>query len=53
MKTVIGNVITVQDPSPELKQYAKEHLELPNPDYVKKQRMGFWTGRTPKTLPST
>lgn len=50
MKTIIGNVITVQNPSPELKQYAKEHLELPNPDYVKKQRMGFWTGRTPKTL---
>lgn len=50
MLTTVGNVITVLDPSPELKQYVKDQLELPNPDYVKKERMGFWTGRTPKVL---
>ena len=43
-------MIYVEDPSPELRQYAKDLLELPNPDYIKKERMGFWTGRTPKTL---
>lgn len=43
-------MIRVEDPSPELKQYVKDQLELPNPDYVKKERMGFWTGRTPKVL---
>ena len=50
MTTIIGNVITVRDPTPELRQYVKDQLELPNPEYVKKERMGFWTGRTPKTL---
>lgn len=50
MRTVISNMIRVEDPSPELKQYVKDQLELPNPDYVKKERMGFWTGRTPKVL---
>lgn len=50
MLTTIGNVITVWDPSPELRKYVKDQLELPNPDYVKKERMGFWTGRTPKVL---
>lgn len=50
MKTVIFNVIRIADPTDELKQYVKENLELPNPEYEKKQRMGFWTGRTPKKL---
>ena len=30
--------------------YAKTNLTLPNPDYVKKARMGFWLGSTPKTV---
>lgn len=50
MRTVISNMIRVEEPSSELKQYVKDQLELPNPDYVKKERMGFWTGRTPKVL---
>lgn len=50
MKTIISNMIRVEEPSAELKQYVKDQLELPNPDYIKKERMGFWTGRTPKTL---
>lgn len=50
MKTTISNMIYVEDPSPILKMYVKDRLELPNPDYVKKERMGFWTGRTPKVL---
>ena len=50
MKTTISNMLYVEDPSPVLKVYVKDHLELPNPDYVKKERMGFWTGRTPKVL---
>lgn len=50
MRTTIGHVMTIYDPGPELRQYVKDQLELPNPEYVKKERMGFWTGRTPKTL---
>ena len=43
-------MISIEDPTPELKQYVKDNLELPNPEYEKKLRMGFWTGRTPKKL---
>lgn len=30
--------------------YAKTNLTLPNPDFTKKTRMGFWVGNTPKTM---
>ena len=30
--------------------YAKKNLVLPNPEYTKKKRMGFWLGGTPSTL---
>ena len=35
---------------PLIEKWCKENLVLPNPDYVKKARMGFWLGNTPKTL---
>lgn len=50
MKTRIANRIYIEDPTPEIKQWAKENLEMPNPEYTKKERMGLWLGRTPKTL---
>lgn len=46
----ISNRIYVENPSREVVDWAKENLEMPNPEYEKKQRMGFWVGRTPKTL---
>ena len=49
MKTTISNMIMVEDPSEAVREYAKT-LRLPNPEYEKKQRMGFWTGRTPKEI---
>ena len=50
MNTVIANRIWVEEPSDEVVAWAKENLEFPNPEYIKKERMGFWLGRTPKTL---
>ena len=50
MNTKIANRIYIEDPSDEIKAWVKENLCFPNPDFVKKQRMGFWTGRTPKEL---
>ena len=50
MNVVISNRIYVRDPTDEVKSWAKENLAFANPDYEKKQRMGFWTGRTPKEL---
>ena len=50
MNTTIANRIYIHDPTPEVKTWAKEHLAFPNPEYAKKERMGFWLGRTPKEL---
>lgn len=50
MTTTIANRIYIDDPSKEVQDWAKENLKFPNPEYEKKQRMGFWTGRTPKEL---
>lgn len=50
MTTIIGNRITVEDPSAEMREWVKENLEFPNPEYEKKLRMGFWTGNVPKKL---
>lgn len=50
MNTRIANRIYIEDPSEEVQEWVKENLKFPNPEYVKKERMGFWTGRTPKEL---
>ena len=50
MNTVISNRIYITDPSDEITAWAKENLKFPNPEYEKKQRMGFWVGRTPKEI---
>lgn len=50
MNTTIANRIFVEEPTDELVKWVKENLKFPNPEYEKKQRMGFWTGRTPREL---
>ena len=50
MNTTIKNRIYIEDPSIEITRWAKENLKFPNPDFEKKQRMGFWTGKTPREL---
>ena len=50
MYAKISNEITIFDPTPEVVNWVKKHLEFSNPNYIKKQRMGFWVGGTPKTL---
>ena len=50
MNTKIANRIYIEDPSDELVAWVKENLKFPNPEFVKKERMGFWTGRTPREL---
>lgn len=46
----VSNVITIYDPTPEAEKWCEKHLVLSNPEYAKKQRMGFWVGKTPKTI---
>lgn len=50
MQVKVSNNITITDPSPEILAWCKSHLIIPNPDYAKKARMGFWLGNTPKEL---
>ena len=50
MNTTIANRIYIQDPTDEVKAWVKVTLAFPNPEYEKKERRGFWTGNTPKTL---
>ena len=50
MVTYVGSTINVVYPSEQIIEWCKEHLTLPNPDFYKKERMGLWTGKTPKTI---
>ena len=50
MKTIISNNIRITDPSHEVMRWVKDNLTLPNPEYAKKVRMGFWVGKTPTHL---
>ena len=50
MKVILTNIIEIKEPTKEILDYCKKELTFSNPDYIKKQRMGFWTGKTPKTI---
>ena len=50
MNTRIANRIWIEEPSEEIRKWTAEHMRFPNPEYEKKQRMGFWVGHTPKEL---
>ena len=50
MKITLSNIIEIREPNEKILQYCKNELTFKNPDYTKKQRMGFWVGRTPKTI---
>ena len=46
----VGEKLRITDPTPAIEKWCKEHLVLDNPDYYKKERMGKWTGNTPKSI---
>lgn len=50
MRITISNEIYIQDPVPELLFWVRENLNLPNPEYSKRLRMGLWTGNTPAQI---
>ena len=50
MKVTISNEITITEPTPEIMSWCKKELVLPNPDYAKKERMGFSVRNVPRTL---
>lgn len=50
MQVTVSNNIKIKNPSTEIISWCQAHLKLPNPEYAKKTRMGFWIGNTPKHL---
>lgn len=46
----VSNTLTVENPTPEMVQWCKRNLTIPNPEYAKKSRMNLWLGNTPKVL---
>ena len=50
MKITVSNVIEIENPTDEVKSWCKANLIIDNPDYFKKQRMGYSTYNTPKLI---
>ena len=50
MQINVGNDIRVDDADIKLLEWCKNNLVLPNPDYTKKERLGKWTGNTPREI---
>lgn len=50
MKILISEKLKVIDPTDKVKKWAADNLIIDNPDYYKLERMGKWTGNTPKTI---
>ena len=50
MQVTVSNNIRIKNPSTEIISWCQARLKLPNPEYAKKTRMGFWLGNTPKFL---
>lgn len=46
----VANELTLINAPSQVKKYYHDKLTLPNPEYEKKQRMGFWVGNTPRTM---
>jgi len=50
MRVVVDNRLRIENPTPTIERYCKEHLVLDNPEFHKKERMGKWLGNTPRTI---
>lgn len=50
MKITIKNTLIITDYPKSFMEWVKKEYTLPNPDYEKKLRMGFWLGGTPEKI---
>lgn len=50
MRFYVDSRIRVEEPNKAVIDYCKTHLVLDNPDYYKKERLGKWTGNTPRSI---
>ena len=46
----VSNDIKIKNPSPLIQRYAEQELRLDNPEYYKKEALGYYTGATEKTI---
>ena len=50
MKIRVSNMLFIKDPTDIIRKYCAGKLILENPEYTKKERMGLWTGNTPRKI---
>jgi len=50
MQVTVSNTLTISEPTKEVEDWCRKELTIDNPDFIKKLRMGFWTGNTPEKL---
>lgn len=50
MEIIVGNKLKVNDPTDDIIRWCKRNLIISNPDFHKKERMGKWTGDTPRYI---
>lgn len=50
MEVFVENKLRIVNPLPDVLKWCRNNLIIDNPDYFKKERMGKWTGGTPKTI---
>ena len=50
MRMVASNEIVVENPTQYLRRWCAEYLTIDNPDFIKKEAMGKWTGNVPREL---
>lgn len=48
MNIMVKNKIIIEEPTQDILRYCESNLKVDNPEYFKKQKMGRWTGNTPK-----
>ena len=50
MHVEVSEKLYIYEPTQEVIDWCEQELVITNPDYAKKERMGFWVGDTPKKL---
>lgn len=50
MRAEVGEKIFIYEPDSRMRDWCRDSLVIDNPDFIKKERMGLWTGGTPRKL---
>lgn len=50
MQLYVSNKVCVDEATEEVYKWCKQNLEFPNPEFSKKQNMGFWVGNIEPTI---